>query len=47
MDCPVCGCQVDLGELHAEVELVTCVCCGTLWLTQDEEIERILVGTED
>jgi Zn-finger nucleic acid-binding protein len=47
MECPVCGCLVDLGEVQADVELVTCDCCGTVWLSEHEEIQRILVGTED
>lgn len=47
MECPVCGCLVDLGEVRADVELVTCECCDAVWLAQREEIERILVGSED
>jgi Zn-finger nucleic acid-binding protein len=47
MECPVCGCPVDLGEVRGDVELVTCECCDAVWLSDDLEIARILVGSED
>ncbi len=47
MDCPVCGCMVDVGELPEHVELVTCDCCGVVWIADREELHRILVGPED
>jgi Zn-finger nucleic acid-binding protein len=46
MECPVCGCRVDVSD-HDDVVLVTCVCCDASWLAVHDELERILVGPED
>lgn len=47
MECPVCGCRVDLQVQTADVTLVNCGCCGAVWLSASMELERILVGPED
>ena len=46
MECPVCGCYVDVDD-HDDVVLVTCSCCDATWLAVRDELERILVGPED
>ena len=45
MECPVCGCPVDVGEGEPD-RLVQCDCCGTLWLFGDRGLDHILVGPE-
>lgn len=47
MECPVCGCKLDLQVRTADVTLVSCDCCGAVWLSADRKLERILVGPED
>ncbi|HEX9123755.1 MAG TPA: hypothetical protein VF984_10450 [Actinomycetota bacterium] len=46
MDCPVCGCRVDLAD-PAQV-LVECECCGTVWVLAPDHVhlDRVLVGPE-
>lgn len=46
MECPVCGCKVDIAS-STEVALVSCDCCDAIWLSAGVELERILVGPED
>jgi Zn-finger nucleic acid-binding protein len=47
MECPVCGCHVDADPRAGDFQLVTCACCDAVWLVVRDELERILVGTED
>jgi Zn-finger nucleic acid-binding protein len=47
MECPVCGCHVEADLRDDEFHLVTCACCDAVWLVHRDELERILVGTED
>lgn len=45
MDCPTCGCTVSVEELD-ERALMQCPCCETVWLADDEGLDRILLGSE-
>ena len=47
MECPVCGCHADVEEHAGDFQLVACACCDAVWLVVRDELERILVGTED
>ncbi|GEM_PF-3648504 len=46
MDCPMCGCKVEL-ERDGQ-QLVECACCGAVWLVYERtlRLERVLVGAE-
>ncbi len=46
MDCPVCGCKVEL-EREGQ-QLVECACCGAVWLVcgRTLRLDRVLVGAE-
>lgn len=47
MECPVCGCHVDVHLRDDGIHLLTCLCCDAVWLATSDELERILVGSED
>ena len=46
MECPVCGCHVDIEE--PDRLLVECRCCGAIWVTTADHVhlDRVLVGPE-
>ncbi|MBI3647939.1 MAG: sulfonate ABC transporter [Actinobacteria bacterium] len=44
MNCPACGCNVELPD--GEDDLVECPCCATVWLADGGGLDRILVGPE-
>ncbi|HEX9716482.1 MAG TPA: hypothetical protein VGA93_00895 [Actinomycetota bacterium] len=46
MDCPVCGCEVQVKD--PKLVVVECECCGTVWVRSDDhlKLDRVLVGPE-
>jgi len=46
VDCPVCGCAVEVED--PDRVLFECACCLTVWLVLErtQQLDRVLVGSE-
>jgi uncharacterized Zn finger protein len=46
MECPMCGCSVEIADPDEPV--VACECCGMVWLVEERthRLARVLVGAE-
>lgn len=45
MHCPNCGCPIEVHD-EEDARILQCACCETIWIGDDEGLDRILVGPE-